>query len=85
MITISPFQTGNVIITGARNMKQIEEAYEFIKTVFTLHKDEILRKTYNLPGEEEPVTKAPRVSTGWIQHPCPRNVSKIPVSAIVEE
>jgi TATA-box binding protein (TBP) (component of TFIID and TFIIIB) len=85
MITISPFQTGNVIITGARNMKQIEEAYEFIKNVFTLHKDEILRKTYNLPGEEEPVVKAPRASNGWIQHPCPRNVFKVPASVIVEE
>ena len=84
MITISPFQTGNVIITGARNMKQIEEAYEFIKYVFTEHKDEILRKTYNLPGDEEPPVKAPRVSTGWIQHPCPRNVSKIPAALIHE-
>jgi hypothetical protein len=66
-------------------MKQIEEAYEFIKRVFTLHKDEILRKTYNLPGEEEPVVKAPRVSNGWIQHPCPRNVSKIPAASVSEE
>ena len=78
-ITISPFQTGQVIITGARTMEQINEAYEFIKGVFTRHADEILRKVYVLPAttaEPKPV-KAGRVSSGWIQHPCPRNIVKI--------
>ena len=78
-ITISPFQTGQVIITGARTMEQINEAYDFIKSVFTRHADEILRKVYVLPAttaEPKPV-KAGRVSSGWIQHPCPRNIVKI--------
>lgn len=80
-ITISPFQTGQVIITGARTMEQINEAYEFIKKVFTTHADEILRKQYVLP-DSAPATAAPekpkaRAPTGWIQHPCPRNVIKI--------
>ena len=78
-MTISPFQTGQVIITGARTMEQINEAYEFIKGVFTRHADEILRKVYVLPAttaEPKPV-KAGRVSSGWIQHPCPRNIVKI--------
>lgn len=78
-ITISPFQTGQVIITGARTMEQINEAYEFIKGVFTRHADEILRKVYVLPAttaEPKPV-KAGRVVSGWIQHPCPRNIVKI--------
>jgi TATA-box binding protein (TBP) (component of TFIID and TFIIIB) len=87
-ITISPFQTGQVIITGARTMEQINEAYEFIKTVFSRHADEILRKQYVLPATEDALTaetssaskgvtkpKA-RNATGWIQHPCPRNVMK---------
>ena len=77
-ITISPFQTGQVIITGARAMEQIEEAYEFIKKVFTDNADEILRKVYVLPPDSStPVTKAekaPKVQNGWIQHPCPRNI-----------
>lgn len=77
-ITISPFQTGQVIITGARTMEQINEGYAFIKEVFTTHADSILRKNYVLPTNEKaskPV-KTPKVSTGWIQHPCPRNVIK---------
>lgn len=76
-ITISPFQTGQVIITGARTMEQINEAYEFIKEVFTDHADEILRKVYVLPGATEPKAAAatkPSSRSGWIAHPCPRNV-----------
>ncbi len=41
-ITISIFQTGNIIITGARHMDQINEAYEFINRVFDAHEAEII-------------------------------------------
>ncbi len=41
-ITISIFQTGNIIITGARNMDQINEAYEFINKVFDKHEKQIV-------------------------------------------
>jgi hypothetical protein len=41
-ITISIFQTGNIIITGARNMDQINEAYDFINKVFDKHEKEIV-------------------------------------------
>lgn len=78
-ITISPFQTGQVIITGARTMNQINEAYEFIKRVFAKHADTVMRKTYVLGTDStptEPVKKA-RAPSGWIQHPCPRNVIKL--------
>jgi TATA-box binding protein (TBP) (component of TFIID and TFIIIB) len=44
-ITISIFQTGNIIITGARNMDQIYEAYEFINKVFDKHESEIVLRT----------------------------------------
>jgi TATA-box binding protein (TBP) (component of TFIID and TFIIIB) len=82
-ITISPFQTGQVIITGARAMEQINEAYVFIKQVFTDNADDILRKMYVLPPELTPEqtilappvkTTKTKVNTGWIQHPCPRNI-----------
>lgn len=33
-ITISTFQSGNVIITGARSLDQINDAYKFINSVF---------------------------------------------------
>jgi len=78
-ITISPFQTGQVIITGARAMEQIEEAYEFIKNVFTDNADEILRKVYVLPPDNtvpapKGTQKPAKQAAGWIQHPCPRNI-----------
>ena len=81
-ITISPFQTGQVIITGARTMDQINEGYVFIKEVFTKHADAILRKQYVLPKKVEESNKSKKTSTkrnsiGWIQHPCPRNIYKI--------
>jgi hypothetical protein len=41
-ITISIFQTGNIIITGARHMDQINEAYDFINRVFDAHEKEIV-------------------------------------------
>jgi TATA-box binding protein (TBP) (component of TFIID and TFIIIB) len=89
-ITISPFQTGQVIITGARTMDQINEAYDFIKKVFTDNADEILRKVYLPPAKKPeeaaaaPAAPAPKAkakaekkATGWILHPCPRNVLKL--------
>jgi TATA-box binding protein (TBP) (component of TFIID and TFIIIB) len=42
-ITISFFQTGNIIITGARHMKQINEAYEFVKEFLVRHATDIIR------------------------------------------
>ena len=88
-ITISPFQTGQVIITGARTMDQIYEGYAFIKEVFTKHADSILRKQYVLPQKiEETTTKtkkatgSKRNAIGWIQHPCPRNIYKINTDCI---
>lgn len=82
-ITISPFQTGQVIITGARTMEQINEAYDFIKGVFRDNADEILRKVYVLPKTATaavvPETKPVKMkkASGWIAHPCPRNIVKL--------
>lgn len=55
-ITISIFQTGNIIITGARNMAQINEAYEYINKVFDAHESEII-----LPTPAETVAKTLKV------------------------
>jgi hypothetical protein len=43
-ITMSIFRTGKIIITGARTMDQIEEAYRFLNRVFDMHKDTVLIK-----------------------------------------
>ena len=42
-ITISPFHTGSVIITGARRYAQIEKAYVFINKILTEHCREIIK------------------------------------------
>jgi TATA-box binding protein (TBP) (component of TFIID and TFIIIB) len=81
-ITISPFQTGQIIITGARTMDQIMEAYEFMKTLFETHADEVLRKNYICPTTEPAAPTSSSKKTGWIHHPAPRNVLHIPVESI---
>jgi len=43
-ITISPFRTGSVIVTGAQTVQQLMDAYDFINMVFRTH-PEILRPT----------------------------------------
>jgi hypothetical protein len=42
-ITISPFHTGSIIITGARRFEQIEKAYVFMNKVLRRHCSEILK------------------------------------------
>lgn len=41
-ITMSIFRTGRIIITGAREIKQIEAAYNFLNKVFDKHHAEVL-------------------------------------------
>lgn len=41
-ITMSIFRTGKIIITGARQMKQIETAYAFLNQVFEKHHSTVL-------------------------------------------
>jgi len=43
-ITISVFQSGKIIITGARNKAQIDDAYAFITRVLTTHFDTVAKK-----------------------------------------
>lgn len=54
-ITISTFQSGSVIITGARNMEQISDAYNFINKIFKDYYSD-LKKT-NAPFLEMDDTK----------------------------
>jgi TATA-box binding protein (TBP) (component of TFIID and TFIIIB) len=42
-ITISAFQTGSIIITGARFLKQIDEAYEYFNTILKENCTDILQ------------------------------------------
>lgn len=42
-VTISVFQTGSVIITGARTRSQLDEAYIYINTILRRHASEVLK------------------------------------------
>jgi len=42
-ITISPFHTGSIIITGARRFEQIEKAYVFMNKILKKHCREIIK------------------------------------------
>jgi hypothetical protein len=55
-ITISPFHTGSVIITGARKFAQIEKAYVFINKILVKHCKEVIKP---FPTKAPPVTQPP--------------------------
>jgi len=42
-ITIAVFQTGSIIITGARTKRQLDEAYEFMNRILRTHSKEVSR------------------------------------------
>ena len=42
-ITISPFHTGSIIITGARRFEQIQTAYRFINQILTKHCSDVIK------------------------------------------
>jgi hypothetical protein len=42
-ITIAAFQTGSIIITGARNKAQLNEAYDFMNRVLRDHRDSVTK------------------------------------------
>lgn len=54
-ITILAFQTGDIIVTGARKYEQLHEAYEYMNQILKRHSKEILRP---LPNETSVPTKA---------------------------
>jgi len=89
-ITISPFQTGRIIITGARNIDQIDEAYAFMNDVFKRHAAEIIRVSV-LPAKPENAEPTPTKAVSsskakhiWVPHPSPRNLIQISAEKILE-
>lgn len=81
-ITISPFQTGRIIITGARSLDQINEAYAFMNTIFVKHAAEIIRVALTPPTKAEPPPAKTR--SGWVPHPSPRNIVQISAEKIID-
>ena len=43
-VTVSAFQSGSVIITGANSIEQIKDCHEFISNIFKKHRDSLLKE-----------------------------------------
>lgn len=82
-ITISPFQTGRVIITGARSIEQIEEAYHFMNQIFKKHATEIIRVSV-VQAKAETAPAPTKNKHLWVPHPSPRNIMQISAEKIIE-
>jgi hypothetical protein len=82
-ITISPFQTGRIIITGARSIEQINEAYDFMNTIFKKHASEIIRVSVVQPKVETPPATN-KAKHAWVPHPSPRNIINVSAEKIIE-
>jgi hypothetical protein len=92
-ITISPFQTGQVIIQASGlpdgSMRHIEQAMKFIQTIFQRHASDVIRKQYLLPSASpdlvDPVDPAVvPTPPAWIPHPTLRHLVTLPVSSLLD-
>jgi TATA-box binding protein (TBP) (component of TFIID and TFIIIB) len=43
-VTVAVFQTGSIIVTGARNIAQLDEAYHFMNDILVKHAGDILNR-----------------------------------------
>lgn len=91
-ITIAPFRTGKIIITGAKHVEQLDDAYAFMNDVFRKHSDHVLRDADAdalEAVEVPPATKkkpAPKLDTAEAilrqkMRASPRNVVRLPAAA----
>ena len=80
-ITISPFRTGSIIITGARHPEQLHDAYNFINTVLQTHAATVLRDTPQLEPRSKKTVPPPSSTEGLLRQKMrasPRNVVRLP-------
>jgi len=85
-ITISPFRTGSIIITGAQKTEQLSDAYNFMNSVLIEHAAEVLRDdtlASPTPPTAQPkrkVVAAPTTAEGILRHKMrasPRNCVRL--------
>lgn len=82
-ITISPFRTGSIIITGAKKMEQLQDAYNFMNEVFRTHPD-VLRPLAAAPMTVKKQTATPTTTEGFLRirmRSSPRNMVKLTEAA----
>jgi TATA-box binding protein (TBP) (component of TFIID and TFIIIB) len=90
-ITIAPFRTGKIIITGAKFMEQLEDAYSFINGVFAKHAAAVLREpTPDVPAaapSKSKKTPAPLDTPATLirqrMRASPRNIVRLPMATAV--
>jgi TATA-box binding protein (TBP) (component of TFIID and TFIIIB) len=63
-ITISPFRTGSIIITGAKSMRQLDDAYNFMNGILRKHAAVVLREEGVAMSTEAPVSRKKLVPLG---------------------
>jgi len=79
-ITISPFRTGSIIITGAQHTEQLYDAYEFMNTVLRNHVGEVLRDEPAAPTTKRKTVQVATTVEGILRHKMrasPRNVVRL--------
>lgn len=52
-VTIAVFQSGSLIITGARSLEQIETAYHFINNIFEMHHNDLRQEKASFIQQSE--------------------------------
>ena len=79
-ITISPFRTGNIIITGAKKTEQLMDAYQFMNGILTEYAEDVLRDEIEVIAAELPKKKnivPPTTTEGILKQKMrssPRNI-----------
>jgi hypothetical protein len=91
-ITIAPFRTGKIIITGAKHVEQLDDAYNFMNEVFRTHAEQVLRDEVEPAIVDTPVTtkKKPAVKLDNVEailrqkmRASPRNVVRLTGAAVI--
>jgi hypothetical protein len=85
-ITISPFRTGSIIITGARHPEQLTDAYEFMNAVLRKHPDVLREETVTAAEPPRKQTAAPTDPIGILRlrmRASPRNRIQVPTAVTV--
>lgn len=86
-ITIAPFRTGKIIITGARHLEQLYDTYEFVNQLLTKHADDVLRDPIMDPievtGRKKKTPKILTTPEALVRHrmrTSPRNIVHLRLS-----
>ena len=67
-VTIAIFQSGKIIITGARNLEQINDSYKFINRILDKHYDYLKRKDFNLKKTDDLLNSSKYIYTNFVKN-----------------